>query len=337
MSADPHKPSSHTPHNPTNHDAHGHDHSHAHDHDHGDGHSHSEHHGHKHEHEHGHDHDHGHSHDHAHGHPHAHAHAHSPSPYEHPVVAAVLNEALALLGDGAPALAVEEASLALGMPSGVLATLDAISLEVVDHALHEELHALSQAHSSGHQHGPHCSHDHGHNHAHHHAHDDGHAHQHAHDPAHGHESAPAEAHAHNHQVPSRRMTESAVYVMEKMAHGFKRLGKDAQRGFYDYDYDTPQLWSGLKTFERRGKSIDATDLRDRLTFSAALAALHIDTPAPAHIHGLLGTELPCDQAAAQAWLATTGAQHLHTRSTELSERYGPRFAWPASAYEGTPR
>jgi hypothetical protein len=104
------------------------------------------------------------------------------------------------------------------------------------------------------------------------------------------------------------MTESAVYVMEKMAHGFKRLGKDAQRGFYDYDYDTPQIWSGLKTFERRGKSIVATDLRDRMTFAAALAALQIDTPAHANILGLLGTGLPCNRAAAQAWLAAAGAQ-----------------------------
>ena len=29
------------------------------------------------------------------------------------------------------------------------------------------------------------------------------------------------------------MPESAVYVMEKMAHGFRRLGRDAGAGFYE--------------------------------------------------------------------------------------------------------
>ena len=42
------------------------------------------------------------------------------------------------------------------------------------------------------------------------------------------------------------MPESAVYVLEKMSHGYKRLGRAWGAGFYDYPADGPKaLWSGL--------------------------------------------------------------------------------------------
>jgi hypothetical protein len=70
------------------------------------------------------------------------------------------------------------------------------------------------------------------------------------------------------------MPDPAVYVMEKMAHGYRRLGRDAGAGFYEYEDDgSVTLWSGLKAFERRGDKVPEEDVRDRLLFIQALEAV----------------------------------------------------------------
>jgi hypothetical protein len=295
--------------------------------------------------------------------------------YAHPVTAALLNEALALLGDGNAAASVEAAAVEAGMVAGPLALLDAMSLEVVDHALHAELHALEHGHgdghghSHGHDHGhdhapahghdqaqaPHA-HDHSHGHARDHSHDHVHSHDHSHghehDHAHGHEHthghdhahehthphgpAPAPAanpaadrHRHQHAAKSRRMPESAVYVLEKMAHGYKRLGRAAGAGFYDYGSQPPALWSGLKTFERRSRQLAPELVGARLLDAATLAALRV---APGHLDpGLaaaLGPSVPLDAAQARARIAQIGAQAFAARCRALAGRFGPRFEPP---------
>lgn len=122
--------------------------------------------------------------------------------------------------------------------------------------------------------------------------------------------------------------------MEKMAHGFKRLGKAAQRGFYDYSDEPAQLWSGLKTFERRRKDIDSADIQDRLRLSALLASLNHVAPAPALVIDHLGTGLPSDRKQAEAWLTQTAQSGLQARSAQLAERYGARFNWPQANKTG---
>ena len=124
------------------------------------------------------------------------------------------------------------------------------------------------------------------------------------------------------------MTESAVYVMEKMAHGFKRMGKADGRGFYDYDFDPPQLWSGLKTFERRGKSLEIADISDRLLFSAALSALPDHGTADLAVRSILGSRMPADAHQAKAWIDSIGAARFSSRCEALSERFGARFNAP---------
>jgi len=67
------------------------------------------------------------------------------------------------------------------------------------------------------------------------------------------------------KVVSIRFPEPAVYVIEKMAHGFRRTGRASGGGFYDYTASTePQLWSGLKIFERGAREIDDAALAQRL-------------------------------------------------------------------------
>lgn len=294
---------------------------------------------------------HDHSHDHGHGHHHDHDHAHGPNVYQHSVVAAVMNEALALLGDGVPAQSIEEASLALGMPTGVLAALDTLSLEVVDLALHAALDAQAHAHHDhqhehghGHEHG----HEHGHashsDHAHHHDHDEHRAHAHTcapgctHDHGHGAHAHTSDDHPHHHedhheqsrahtpQTLPAPMTESAIYVMEKMAHGFKRMGKAAARGFYDYDFDTPQLWSGLKTFERRGKALEAQEIGDRLMYAATLSALGSQSAHHPQADSVLGAKIPTTAQQAKDWINAIGADQFKARCTDFSQRFGARFS-----------
>jgi ABC-type nickel/cobalt efflux system permease component RcnA len=90
--------------------------------------------------------------------------------YAHPVASALLIEALTLVGDGVSAATVEAAAEAADLRWGPLRILDAMSLEVVDHALHDELHALEHGHD----------HDHDHDHGHGHGHGHGHEHEHVH-------------------------------------------------------------------------------------------------------------------------------------------------------------
>jgi 3-hydroxyacyl-CoA dehydrogenase/enoyl-CoA hydratase/3-hydroxybutyryl-CoA epimerase len=67
------------------------------------------------------------------------------------------------------------------------------------------------------------------------------------------------------KVVSVRFPEAAVYVIEKMAHGFRRGGRAAGGGFYDYPAGAePQLWSGLKVFERGAREVDDASLAERL-------------------------------------------------------------------------
>lgn len=261
--------------------------------------------------------------------------------YAHPAAAAVLIEALALLGDGVPAAAVESAAREAGMPAGPLWILDALSLEVVDHALHDELHALEHARDHEHHHDHGCGHDHHHeshsqapqqaheHHEHGHAHAPDHGHGHGHDHHHAHTHAKP-AHRHTHSVKSRRMPESAVYVLEKMAHGYRRLGHAAGSGFYDYSSEPPQLWSGLKTFERRGRHLESVDIRDRLLHAGLIAAIGASAgTAPGAVPAVFGGQVPGDAAQARALLQSRGEAAVVARMRELASRFGPRFDPPA--------
>jgi hypothetical protein len=279
--------------------------------------------------------------------------------YGEPATAALLHEALALLGDGVPAAVIEAAAAGAAMPQGVLALIDAVSLKTLDHALHAELDALGHGHShEGHGHGhakaaPAAGHDHdhqhghscGHDHSHDHDHTHGHAHDHdpAHEHGHGHDHAPSTAHEParpavvvvaaptvarkpTHKVQSKTMTESAVYVVEKMAHGFKRSGRQGGAGFYDYSSEPPQLWSGLKTFERSRGKIPAEDVRDRLVHAAVLAALSGVQNEPLEaLASAFGPDVRWDAAAALGLASSDAAGRFAARSRELSGRYGSRF------------
>jgi hypothetical protein len=259
--------------------------------------------------------------------PHSHLPAEVPSAlYRHPAAAALLNEALTLLGDGVGAAAIEAAAHDAGLKAGPFAILDAMSLDVVDHALHAAMDGHGHAHAAGHDHGHSHGHDHGH--AHGHDHDHGHAHDHGHDHAH----APATAAA----LPSRPLEKSAVYVVEKMAHGYKRAGRAAGGGFYDYTSEPPELWSGLKTFERRSRQLDPADIRDRLLYAACLGALDVATDtSEGALAQTLGEAVATNASQARAQMQRIGADAFLARARDLATRFGARFEPPASLAAGS--
>ena len=297
---------------------------------------------------------------------------------------AYLNEGLALLGEGLPASAIEQAAVEAGFRAGPLALLDEQGLDTTDRLYHQSLggsccghdhdHSHDHAHGNAQDHddGHHHDHAHGHDHGRHaacqsHAHDHDHGHhdhRHDHAHAHGHATADGNGHVHadghdghahdhdhdhdDHDGPSSGqaspgswpiLTDEAVYVMEKMAHGFQRKGRAAGSGFYDYEDDgdgeeEAELWSGLARFERRGVRLSADELRDRLRFIAcvevlrALATRVMPTTSAAGL-ATQGADLwPEPAVHPLAQIEAIGREDFARRAAELARRHGERFALP---------
>lgn len=127
------------------------------------------------------------------------------------------------------------------------------------------------------------------------------------------------------------MPESAVYVLEKMAHGFRRTGRAQGAGFYDYAPDAPKaLWPGLKTFERGGSPIAQQDVEDRLLYAQTLAIVRSQEEAGS---GALGQG--ADMAA--RFINQIGPAEFASRATELADRFGERFRPPRRLLEKASR
>jgi len=128
---------------------------------------------------------------------------------------------------------------------------------------------------------------------------------------------------------------SGTYVIEKMSHGFNRLGKAHGKGFFNYDTDPPTLWSGLKVFEKRNFNIPEQDITDRLTFAAVIGALQTTEEEAAsidpEIKALIPPGFPLSRQEALSWIDNYGEARFATRMAELAAAYGKRFADPRSA------
>jgi 3-hydroxyacyl-CoA dehydrogenase / enoyl-CoA hydratase / 3-hydroxybutyryl-CoA epimerase len=132
------------------------------------------------------------------------------------------------------------------------------------------------------------------------------------------------------------MPEPAVYVMEKMAHGFRRMGREAGAGFYEYEDDgTASLWSGLKAFERRATRLPVEDIRDRLLFAQALEAVRcleegvVDSLVHADAALVQVGCFPAAGGGPAAFIDRMGAQAVVDRAASLAAIYGERFSPPA--------
>ena len=131
------------------------------------------------------------------------------------------------------------------------------------------------------------------------------------------------------------MTEQAVYVLEKMAHGFKRLGRAHGAGFYDYEDGDMTLWSGLSTFRRSARKFAAEDVADRLLHVVVVEALRavesglVRSARDADAASLLALGFPAWAGGVANYVDHVGAQAVLDRCRELAARFGERFAPPA--------
>jgi 3-hydroxyacyl-CoA dehydrogenase / enoyl-CoA hydratase / 3-hydroxybutyryl-CoA epimerase len=246
--------------------------------------------------------------------------------YTSRVFGTFVNEGMALLGEGVPAALIENLSMQCGMPVGPLAVLDEVSLKLADDVLHQELDEL--AHGSDDHHG----HDHGHDHGHH----DDHKHEHDHTHDHSHKHDDQKAHKeHKHAAKSKRMPEQAVYVLEKMAHGFRRMGRAYGAGFYDYPEGEPkQLWDGLAVFSRGAKDVPMQDIKDRILYIQAIETIRcleegvLLSTRDANIGAIFGWGFPAYTGGTAQFVNHIGVAKFTERAKELAAKYGERFSPP---------
>jgi 3-hydroxyacyl-CoA dehydrogenase/enoyl-CoA hydratase/3-hydroxybutyryl-CoA epimerase len=128
------------------------------------------------------------------------------------------------------------------------------------------------------------------------------------------------------------MPESAVYVIEKMAHGFRRSGRAAGAGFYDYGPDgSATLWPGLSVFKRgRNEPLSDETITQRLMLIQCLAALRRSGGSRDHAADL-------DREAREGWgypeslggpiaqVDRVGHAAFEAACHALAERFGERF------------
>lgn len=135
-----------------------------------------------------------------------------------------------------------------------------------------------------------------------------------------------------HALLSTIINPSSAYVIEKMAHGFNRMGKAHGKGFYNYDTDPPTLWAGLKVFEKRNVNIPEQDILDRLLFATVIGALQTSEEEATGIDPELKTyippEWPLSRQQALSWIDNYGEERFATRLAELAAAYGKRFSDP---------
>lgn len=136
------------------------------------------------------------------------------------------------------------------------------------------------------------------------------------------------------------MPEPAVYVLEKMAHGFKRKGGEHGGGFYDpQDGEPASLWPGLKAFERRSGRIPDEEVRERLLYAQALETLRclregaIDGPREGNVASILGAAFPASTGGALRFVEQIGAAEFSRRASALAQKHGARFEAPGASMD----
>lgn len=133
-----------------------------------------------------------------------------------------------------------------------------------------------------------------------------------------------------------RMPEAAVYVLEKMAHGYKRMGRAWGGGFYEYPPDGEKsLWPGLQAFERARGNVPLDDVRDRLLYVQSLETIRcveegiVESARDANIGSIFGWGFPAWTGGALRFVDHIGARRFAGRARELARAYGARFEPPA--------
>ncbi|WP_285421549.1 3-hydroxyacyl-CoA dehydrogenase NAD-binding domain-containing protein [Pseudomonas sp. efr-133-TYG-23] len=129
----------------------------------------------------------------------------------------------------------------------------------------------------------------------------------------------------------------ATAVIERLVNEFKRLGKAAGGGFYEYPSGGQKyLWPELKQrFERPEQRISAQDVHDRLLFIQAIETVRcveegvLMSTADANVGSIFGIGFAAWSGGALQFINQYGLNDFIARARYLAEQYGERFTPPA--------
>ncbi|WP_027896918.1 3-hydroxyacyl-CoA dehydrogenase NAD-binding domain-containing protein [Zestomonas thermotolerans] len=137
----------------------------------------------------------------------------------------------------------------------------------------------------------------------------------------------------------------AYAVIDLMLEEFKRPGKAAGGGFYEYPQGGKKyLWPELKArFEKPDRQIPASDVRDRLLFIQAIETVRcveegvLQSTADANIGSIFGIGFAAWTGGALQFINQYGLKDFVARAQYLAEQYGERFEPPALLLEKAAR
>ncbi|APC15138.1 3-hydroxyacyl-CoA dehydrogenase [Pseudomonas frederiksbergensis] len=133
----------------------------------------------------------------------------------------------------------------------------------------------------------------------------------------------------------------AFAVIDLLLNEYKRPGKAAGGGFYEYPAGgQKQLWPGLKArFEKADGQISPQDVRDRLLFVQAIETVRcveegvLQSTADANIGSIFGIGFAAWTGGALQFINQYGVKDFVARAQYLAEQYGERFTPPALLLE----
>lgn len=138
----------------------------------------------------------------------------------------------------------------------------------------------------------------------------------------------------------------AYAVIDMMLNEYKRPGKAAGGGFYDYPAagapggGKKHLWPELKArFEKADAQISQVDVRDRILFIQAIETVQcleegvLRSVADANIGSIFGIGFAAWTGGALQFINQYGVQDFVARAQYLAEQYGERFLPPALLLE----
>ncbi|WP_339439356.1 MULTISPECIES: 3-hydroxyacyl-CoA dehydrogenase NAD-binding domain-containing protein [unclassified Pseudomonas] len=133
----------------------------------------------------------------------------------------------------------------------------------------------------------------------------------------------------------------AAAVIDLLVNEYKRVGKAAGGGFYEYPNGGQKyLWPELKSrFERAGQRISPQDVRDRLLFIQAIETVRcveegvLMSTADANVGSIFGIGFAAWSGGALQFINQYGLNDFVARARYLAEQYGERFTPPALLLE----
>ncbi|MDX5372754.1 MAG: 3-hydroxyacyl-CoA dehydrogenase NAD-binding domain-containing protein [Pseudomonadaceae bacterium] len=137
----------------------------------------------------------------------------------------------------------------------------------------------------------------------------------------------------------------AFAVIDLMLKEYKRPGKAAGGGFYDYpEGGKKHLWPELKArFEKADAQISQEDVRDRILFIQAIETVRcveegvLKSVADANIGSIFGIGFAAWTGGALQFINQYGVKDFVARAQYLAEQYGERFLPPALLLEKAAR